>query len=87
LQARGSREFTTVEAFDEWLVEGLSKENSRRQARLQDELAVMKPVAVTRMPEYREQVIRVSRNSTLNVMHNIYSVPPRLMHQVVRVRL
>ena len=70
LQARGSREFTTAEAFDEWLVEGLSKENSRRQARLQDELAVMKPVAVTRMPEYREQVVRVSRNSTINIMHN-----------------
>jgi hypothetical protein len=47
----------------------------------------MKPLAVTRMPEYREQVVRVSRNSTINVMHNIYSVPPRLMHQVVRVRL
>jgi hypothetical protein len=87
LQARGSREFTTAEAFDDWLVEGLSKENSRRQARLQDELAVMKPVAVTRMPEYREQVVRVSRTSTINIMHNIYSVPPRLMHQVVRVRL
>ena len=87
LQARGSREFTTAEAFDEWLVEGLSKENSRQQARLQDELAVMKPVAVTRMPEYREQVVRVSRNSTINIMQNIYSVPPRLMHQVVRVRL
>lgn len=29
----------------------------------------------------------VSRNSTIDVMHNIYSVPPRLMHTVVRVRL
>jgi hypothetical protein len=31
--------------------------------------------------------VRVSRNSTINVMHNIYSVPPRLLHNVVRVRL
>jgi hypothetical protein len=71
----------------EWLVESLSKENSRRQVRLQEELAVMKPLPVTRMPEYREQAVRVSRNSTINVMHNIYSVPLRLMHNVVRVRL
>jgi hypothetical protein len=31
--------------------------------------------------------VRVSRNSTINVMHNIYSVPPRLMHKVVQVRI
>jgi hypothetical protein len=76
-----------VEAFDGWLVEGLAKENSRRQVRLQEELAVMKPLQVTRLPEYREAPVRVSRNSTINVMHNIYSVPPRLMHKMVRVRI
>jgi hypothetical protein len=70
-----------------WLVESLSKENSRRQMRLQEELAVMKPLQVTRLPEYREVPVQVSRNSTINVMHNLYSVPPRLMHKVVRVRL
>ena len=43
LQTRGSREFASVDAFDEWLVESLTKENSRRQVRLQEELAVMKP--------------------------------------------
>ncbi len=87
LQGRGSLEFASVDAFDRWLVESLHKENSRRQVRLQEELAVMKPLPVTRLPEYREVPVRVSRNSTVNVMHNIYSVPPRLMHKVVRVRL
>ncbi|HZC02276.1 MAG TPA: IS21 family transposase [Gammaproteobacteria bacterium] len=87
LQTRGSREFASVDAFDGWLVENLAKENSRRQVRLQEELAVMRPLQVSRLPEYREVPVRVSRNSTINVLHNIYSVPPRLMHQVVRVRL
>jgi len=87
LQARGSQEFASVDAFDGWLVESLSKENSRRQVRLQEELAVMKPLPVMRLPEYREQGVRVSRNSTINVMHNLYSVPPRLMHKAVRVRI
>jgi hypothetical protein len=87
LQGRGSLEFASVDAFDRWLVESLHKENSRRQVRLQEELAVMKPLPVTRLPEYREVPVRVSRNSTINVMHNIYSVPPRLMHKVVRARL
>jgi hypothetical protein len=43
LQARGSREFASVDAFDGGLVENLAKENSRRPVRLQEELAVMKP--------------------------------------------
>jgi hypothetical protein len=72
LHARGSREFASAESFDDWLVESLAKENGRRGIRLRQELGVMKPLPVSRMPEYRE----VSRNSTLNVMHNLYSVPP-----------
>jgi hypothetical protein len=87
LHVRGSREFATVEAFDDWLVESLAKENSRRGVRLAEELALMKPLPVSRIPEYRELPVRVSRNSTINVMHNIYSVPPRLMHKVVQVRI
>ena len=87
LQARGSREFAAVESFDEWLVESLCRENSRRGVWLQEELAIMKPVPVARLPEYREVSMQVSRNSTINVMHNIYSVPPRLMHKVVRARI
>jgi hypothetical protein len=51
LQARGSREFATVEAFDDWRVESLAKENSRRGVRLAEELAIMKPLPVSRMPE------------------------------------
>jgi Mu transposase-like protein len=87
LHARGSREFASAEAFDDWLVESLAKENGRRGIRLQEELAVMKPLPVSRMPEYREVSVQVSRNSTINVMHNLYSVPPRLMHKVVQVRI
>lgn len=56
-----------------WKVYIMHKENSRRQVRLQKELAVMKPLPVTRLPEYREVPVRVSRNSTISVMHNIYS--------------
>jgi hypothetical protein len=47
----------------------------------------MKPLPVTRLPEYREVLVRVSRNSIINVMHNIYWVPPRWLHKMVRVRI
>ena len=87
LHARGSREFASAEAFDDGRVESLAQENSRRGIRLLEELAVMKPLPVSRMPEYREVSVQVSRNSTTNVMHNLYSVPPRLMHKVVQVRI
>jgi hypothetical protein len=73
LHARGSREFASAGAFDDWLVESLAKENGRRGIGLQEELAVMKPLPVSRMPEYREVSVQVSRNSTINVIHKAIS--------------
>jgi transposase InsO family protein len=84
---RGSSEFASAADFDQWLLEALHKENSRRQARLQEELAVMKPLTVSRLPEFKELTVSVSQNSTINVLGNLYSVPPRLLHQRVQVRI
>ncbi|MCP5127739.1 MAG: hypothetical protein H6973_19635 [Gammaproteobacteria bacterium] len=87
LLRRGSREFDAETAFDRWLEQGLTQENHRRQARLQDELAVMKPLPVDRFPEFKEVTVGVSQNSTINVLGNRYSVPPRLLHQSLRVQI
>lgn len=87
LLCRRDSEFATDEAFSQWLSSALHKENSRRQRRLQEELAVMKPLAVMRLPEFKELTVWVSQNSTINVLGNLYSVPPRLMRQRLSVRI
>ena len=87
LLGRGSRDFASEAAFDVWLEGRLHQENHRRQARLQDELAVMPPLTVDRFPEFKELTVRVSQNSTINVLGNLYSVPPRLVQQSLRVQV
>jgi len=87
LLCRGCHDFASEEAFDHWLAQALQKENNRRQRRLQEELATMKPLMVTRLPAFKELEVWVSQNSTINVLGNLYSVPPRLMRQKLRVRI
>jgi hypothetical protein len=87
LLCRGCHDFASEEAFDHWLVQALQKENNRRQSRLQEELALMKPLTVARLPAFKELAVWVSQNSTINVLGNLYSVPPRLMRQKLRVRI
>jgi hypothetical protein len=47
----------------------------------------MRPLDVSRLPEFTEEHIRVSEWSTLRVKHCAYSVPSRLMGETLRVRI
>ncbi|MFO1428973.1 MAG: hypothetical protein U1F76_02355 [Candidatus Competibacteraceae bacterium] len=87
LLSRGSGDFASEVAFDAWLEGRLQQDNHCRQARLQDARAVMKPLPVDRFPEFKEVTVGVSPHSTLNVLGNLYSVPPRLRHQTLRVQV
>lgn len=87
LVRRGQRDFVSEHAFDQWLQRTLHKANGHRQGRLAEELALMRPLSVARLPEFKELETWVSRNSTINILSNIYSVPPRLMRHKVRVRI
>jgi hypothetical protein len=87
LLRRGSSDLASEAAFAQWLEQGLTQGNNRRQARVQDALAVMQPLTVDRFPEFTELTVRVSQNSTINGLGNRYSVPPRRRHQSLRVRV
>ena len=85
LLLRGSRDFASVEAYDQFLASMLESANAGRQARLVEELAVMKPLPPNRLAEYRELCVVVSSQSTIRVKNVSYSVPSRLIGQRVRV--
>ncbi|MGH7860271.1 MAG: IS21 family transposase [Candidatus Binatia bacterium] len=87
LLVRRSRDFESVSAYEAWLEEMLVKANRLRTKRLADELAVMRPLSVDRLPEYSEERARVTTWSTIRVKRNIYSVPSRLRDEEVKVRL
>ena len=64
---RGRGEFGAEAAFEQWREPSLIQDNHRRHARLQDELAVMKPRPADRFPEFKEVTVGVSQHRTLNV--------------------
>jgi hypothetical protein len=87
LLLRGSADFESPQAYEQWVGEILAKANRRRTKKLNHELDLMKPVEVIHVPEFTEREVRVTSHSTISVQKNIYSVPSRLIGEMVRVRI
>ncbi|MFO0592716.1 MAG: IS21 family transposase [Polyangiaceae bacterium] len=87
LLRRGSRDFSSVEEWESFLQEVLRKANGARGKRVEEDLAAMRPLDVSRLPEFTEEQIKVSEWSTLRVKHCAYSVPSRLIGETLRVRI
>lgn len=87
LLLRGSRDFGSEEAYDEFVVGVLTGANRPRQARLLEELAVMGALPPTPLAEYRELRVGVSSHSTIRVRNITYSVPSRLIGHPLRVEV
>jgi hypothetical protein len=87
LLLRGHRDFESREAYERWVQEQMEKSNAGRTHRLEQELAVMHALPITRLPEYVERDVHVSCWSTIYVAYGIYSVPSRLMGETVRARI
>ncbi|MEZ4706781.1 MAG: IS21 family transposase [Caldilineaceae bacterium] len=85
LLLRGSREFADIDAYETFLFGVMEKRNRGRQARVAEEMAVMKPVTATALATSKEQKVRVSRSSLINVLRRTYSVPTSLIGKEVTV--
>ena len=87
LLLRGSRDFESVEVYEEWLQSIAKKANVSRSKRLAEELAVMRVLDVHRLAAYDEEKVRVKQGSTIRVKNNTYSVPSRLKDEIVQARV
>lgn len=87
LLLRTSRDFESVEAYEGWLWEKLEHGNRHRGERLVQELAKMRPLQVRRLPEYRVESARVTSWSTVRILRNTYSVPSRLIGEMIRAHV
>lgn len=87
LLLRGSRDFESREVYEQWLWEKLEAANRLRQPKVAEELAVMRPLMVSRLPEYRPESVVVTSWSTIRVRRNTYSVPSRLIGETLRVHV
>jgi hypothetical protein len=87
LLLRGSRNFEALEAYEAFLWGIMEKRNAGRQKKLDEELAVMKPLTVEPWPHLRELNIRVGSNGILRVCNNGYTVPSGLKGKRVTVKV
>jgi hypothetical protein len=87
LARRGNRDFPSVEAWQQFVNGVVRKANGMRTARVTEELGVMRVLDVAKLPEYREETVKVSTWSTVRIKHAAYSVPSRLMREQVKVRV
>jgi hypothetical protein len=85
LLLRGSRDFESAQAYDQFVSEVLEKANGRRSTLLDQELAAMRAIPGSWLAEYRELRVRVSSQSTIRVRNVSYSVPSRLIGHELRV--
>jgi hypothetical protein len=87
LLVRGSRDFDDVAAWQSFIDAAVRTRNAGRQARVAEDLAAMRELNVAKLPEYVEEHAVVSEWSTIRVKHCAYSVPSRLIGQVLTVRV
>src|SRR3984893_3586873 len=87
LMLRGSKDFVSVEDYQE-LVKGLlARLNAGRKARLAEEIAVMKELPERRLESCKRERVRVDSGSLIYTDRNVYSVPSRLIGEQVEARL
>ena len=87
LLLRGSRDFESEAAYERFVEQVLERGNQGRREKLVQELAVMKPLPVTRLSEYDEVTCTVGSASTIRVKKVGYSVPARLIGQQLKVEV
>ena len=84
---RGSREFSSREEYGEFLRQLLARRNEVRRDRVAEDLKALRPLPERRLDAYSKQSQKVSRNSTIVIRHNHYSVPSQLIGERVDVRI
>jgi len=84
---RGSREFSSLEEYDRFVLGVVQAANAKRQKDLARELACMRLLPAGRLAEYREYEPVVSSHSLIRVRKHTYSVPSRLIGHTLRVEL
>jgi hypothetical protein len=87
LLLRGSRDFSNRRDYEDFVGRLVKRRNAMRQNKFEQELEVMRPLPAGRIEDFSRQWVKVSRNSTIRIRHNLYSVDSRLIGERVEVRI
>jgi len=87
LMIRGSRDFDSVAEYRQFVREVVNRGNRRIQKEYLEELAHLKDLPEGKTTDYAEERARVTSSSTILVKNVVYSVPSKLIGQVLKVHL
>jgi hypothetical protein len=87
LMMRGSRDFTSLDSYLEFLHALCGQQNAGRAVRLAEEVALLRPLPSHRLEACKRLRVRVETGSIINVQTNVYSVASRLIGEWVEARL
>jgi len=87
LRVRGSRDFTSREAYERFLADLIRVRNQKRSTRFAEEQAALQPLPTTVLAPCQELRVTVSQFSTIALKGNRYSVPSRLIGTSMLVRV
>ena len=87
LLLRGSREFTDLAAYEQFVAETVRRLNARCARAWEAERACLRPLPVRRTADFEEVDARVSKFGVFSAKSVLYSVPSRLAGHRLKVRL
>ena len=87
LMLRGSKDFNSIDEYEQFLRRLFVQLNSGRSKRLMEEVQSLRRLPLARMEDFRRLKCRVSQAAMVRVLHNSYSVHSRLVKEQVDVRI
>lgn len=87
LMIRGSRDFDSRADYETFLKTVFIQRNRGRQLRFEEDRSALQSLPLRRLDAVNHLKVRVTRNSTIRVNHNTYSVNSRLIGEQVDIRL
>lgn len=87
LMLRGSRDFDSVEEYEKFLHKLLTKLNASRAKQVEEEIACLRPLPERMIADYTLRQVKVTKFSTVRINKCCYSVPSRLIGEVVDAKV
>jgi len=87
LMLRGSRDFESREKYEQFLRKMLKRRNSGRKVQVELEKKVLRALPIRKLDSFKTIEKPVTKNSTILIDHNIYSVNSQLIGEKVKVKV
>ena len=87
LMLRGSRDFASRAAYEQFLAKLFDQLNCGRRERFREELTLLRRLPPKRHDDYSQIKCKVTRFSTIRVLNNGYSLHSRLIGERVQARI